>query len=370
MSNTFCRLLSNGYKINLNRNHLEWRPCCHYLKTTPLLNQQQFKAALEYTSSATTWLPECSQCRQMEESTVPGLSPRLISFRKIPNDMPAGACGALEINIDLICNAACLSCSGAASSTWKKYEHKHGLTNHVLKQDSTNAEKAFADLINTVDMSLVQDVFVLGGEPFYGDNNLHLLKHLHQVHPNLDQVTLRYQTNGSIIPEAEVLELWKSFKNVVISLSIDGIGDRFNYLRWPLKWHRVEKTVDFILSLTNASLTVNATVSPLNVLYFDEIETWVKNTIPKDRIQQRLYSLVRPNRCLYQMDLNLTTPELRQAVVDKYGQDHSVSKMFSNLEINTNCNDMFNHVNKHDRLRRLDWKQTFPGVVKYYTKYV
>lgn len=371
MANEFCRLLSNGYKINVNNNRLDWSPCCFYSKKTPLLDQTQFEAELKYTSSATGWLPECNQCRRMEASGVPGLSPRLNSFKKVPTVEEDGRCVALEINTDLTCNAACLSCGSYASSTWKKYENKHGVEQHNPQQDSKNADRWFNQLINRVDLSSVRDVFILGGEPFYGTTNLKFLRHLYQVHPALDQVVLQYQTNGSIIPDPEVLELWKSFKTVILSLSIDGVGKRFNYLRWPLKWHRVEKTVDFMLSTTDALLTVNATVNPLNVLYFDEIEQWVADTIPDARLpkKERLYGPVRPNRCMNPMNLNLTTPSLRADVLAKYGADHSLSKIFSNIEFNNKYQQMFDHVNQHDQLRRLSWAETFPATVKYYKTY-
>ena len=40
-----------------------------------------------------------------------------------------------------------------------------------------------------------------------------------------------------------------NFKDLVFSVSIDGIGDKFEYLRHPGKWEEVEKNLDFYYSL-------------------------------------------------------------------------------------------------------------------------
>lgn len=358
-------MLSNGYKINIDRdNNILWSPCCFYNEKTPLLNPLQFKKAIERTSGATDWLPECSQCQQMEESGVPGLAPRLISFNKIPVDLEPGVCGALEINLDLMCNAACLSCGSYASSTWQKYESKHKITNIGPVVD--RSDLLLEQFLNTVPLDSLYSLYILGGEPFYGVTNLKVLRHIVKTHPNPGQIELQYQTNGSIIPDAETIDLWQNFKTVIFSMSIDGVGERFNYLRWPLKWHRVERTLDYLLKNSNVYFSVNATVGPLNVWYFDEIEQWTIKNIPDELLIHRSHKPVRANRCMQPMDLNMTPLSLRQAVIDKYGADHKLSKIFGNLELDKNYVPMFKYIQKHDAIRRLNWRETFPDVTKYF----
>jgi sulfatase maturation enzyme AslB (radical SAM superfamily) len=369
MANSFCRLLSNGYKINVDwNNQLIWSPCCFYTKKTPLLDKEKFKKELEYTSSATTWLPECNTCQLMEASGVPGLSPRQNSFKKISQDAVDGQCIALEINVDLLCNAACLSCGSYASSTWKKYEYKNKLPSYGY--DSKQDDTAFNQLIENLDLSQVQYLHILGGEPLYSDVHLKILRHLHKIHPALDQVRLEYHSNGSISPTAEAIELWKSFKIVNFGLSIDGVGKRFNYLRWPLKWHRIEKNLDFFLTNTNVGFNISATINPLSVWYFDEIENWVLENIPKDRLSDADWHPVRPNRCMTPLDLNLTTAELRTAIMQKYGVDHKLSKIFGNLEYRRNYQQMFDYINQHDKIRRLNWQETFPESAHFYKNFI
>jgi MoaA/NifB/PqqE/SkfB family radical SAM enzyme len=368
MSNKFCRLLSNGYKINVDKGELLWSPCCFYSEKTPLLDRTAFQQAIARTSQAESWLPECSWCQQMEESGVPGLAPRLNSFSKFP-DMPNEQCGFLEISFDIKCNAACLSCGNYCSTTWQKYETKHRL-NSFKPYTADESDRLFQQLVNTVDITTVRDIFVMGGEPLYSETNLKFLSYLHQHHPRLDQVTISYQTNGSVIPSPEVKELLRAFGSVRFNLSIDGTGARFEYLRWPLKWYRVERTIEDLLATTDAQFTINATVSPLNLMYFGEIEQWSDGCVPADRLYNRhgAYA-VRPNRATRPLDLALTPPEYRRRAVEHYGADHKISLVLSNLEQADHYTAMFDYIEKHDAIRRLDWRETFPAVADYYREY-
>lgn len=365
MSNKFCRLLSNGYKINVEGQNLLWSPCCFYSKKTPLLDTVKFKQELDYTSSATDWLPECATCRQMESTGVVGLAPRLGSFRKVPEDVDNGVCVALELSFDRKCNAACLSCGSYCSTTWSKYEFKHQLINY--KTDNNPADKLLNQLVSAVPMDQLREVFILGGEPLYSDLNVQFLQHLNAVHPDLTKVRLYYQSNGSIFPSAEVLSLISKFGRIDFGLSIDGIGERFNYLRWPLKWNRVEQNVRKLLEISNAKFYVNATVSPLNLLYIDEIINWYDSTIP---VERRIWPdrSIRVNRSTGKLDLNCSSNELKAQAVDHYGNDHVISHVLSGINELGNYRQMFDYIETHDVIRKLDWRKTFPEVAQYYTR--
>jgi hypothetical protein len=188
-----------------------------------------------------------------------------------------------------------------------------------------------------------------------------MLKHLKEVHPNLKNVSIRYQSNGSIYPSDEVLELWKDYKYIVYGASLDGVGERFNYLRWPLKWHRSEKVIKRLINETNVSLHVNCTISPLNVLYVDELENWLIDNVDKSRFSSQR-QMVRPNACLGDLDLRFASVKLREKVYLKYGEDHNISKLLQSLELYNDPSKMFSYIEQMDKLRRLDWRKTFPDV--------
>lgn len=365
MSNNFCRHLSNGYKIDINwDNTLLWSPCCYYTRKTPLLDKQAMEKELAYTSSATSWLPECRSCKQMENSNAGEThSPRVLSFYRNPTELETGECGSLELSFDTKCNAACLSCGSYISDTWKKYEYKHGIRD--IGPIINHADSLADQLIAAVALDKLDEITIMGGEPFYSGSGNKILRHLRNTHPDISKVRLRYQTNGSIIPDSETRALWEGFGSLAINFSLDGVGEKFDYLRWPLKWDKVEQVVANILETTNAIININCTNSPLNVLYFQEIVDWATAIIPVDR-RRWPNQPVRPNRALGILDLNKTPMAFREDIIKTYGVDCTLSKIFSNLEFSNNAQEMLDYINLHDQLRRLDWKKTFPDVVKYF----
>jgi len=390
MANKFCRQLSNGFKINVQEDKLLWSPCCFYTKKTDMSNTTEYLKAREYASSATGWLPECESCRIMEESGVELLTPRLNANHMITEDSIDGDCVNLEISFDTKCNAACLSCGSYCSTTWAKFDKKHGLNQHISPkivrldspfhrkvaeaqykvtldiEDSDLSDILFKQLIKTVPLDKLQTIFIMGGEPFYTKSHVKMLKHLKEVHPNLKNVSIRYQSNGSIYPSDEVLKLWEDYKYIVYGASLDGVGERFNYLRWPLKWHRSEKVIKRLINETNVSLHVNCTISPLNVLYVDELENWLIDNVDQSRFSSRK-QMIRPNACLGDMDLRFANEKLREKVYLKYGEEHNISKLLQSLELYDDASKMFNYIEHMDKLRRLDWRKTFPDIVDCYS---
>ena len=367
MSNKFCRELSNGYKINVIGGELTWSPCCYYAKKIKLLDRPAFEEALAYTSSATGWLPECGVCKNLEAVGNTRLTPRLTSLFRIPEEVETGACVDLEISFDINCNAACLSCSGGFSTAWQKYEHKHQLFDYGPITD--HAPRLLQELIDNVPLDQLRNLFILGGEPFYSNTHTTLLKHILQVHPEPEKIEVWYQSNGSLFPDEEVRALWTKFKKVVVSLSLDGVNNQFEYLRYPLTWNRVENTVSNLLEKTNAFITINSTINPLNILYFDELENWVTSAIPESRLGWRVKGdVIRLNQCWAPMNLNLSTPELKQACLEKYGENHGINQIFKTMHFGGKLEvlKMFAYIEKHDALRKLDWRTTFPKVVTFY----
>jgi MoaA/NifB/PqqE/SkfB family radical SAM enzyme len=355
MTNQFCHFLSNGYTLNVVNNQLTNRPCCVYPKFVPLSDVNLIKQQLDYTSSATSWIPECKECQRIEQ--IGSISMRELSKRRVVGEFEPGDCVSLEVNFDKKCNAACLSCSPQFSSTWEKYNRKFSLGNQITVKEPN---ELFQEFINTVALDKLQFLYIQGGEPFYSTTNLNFLEHILKVHPTPANITVHYQTNGSLLPTQQVIEYWKNFKSVVMNYSIDDISNRFNYLRWPLDWNTVEQNVKTMIETTNISFQVNSTINPLNILDYSNLESWILDTIPTDRLIS-----YRAGACLGDLDLRHTPKNLREAVLKKYGSNHKVSILFNTAEI-FNYHVMLNYVELHDNNRRLDWRLTFPESVPFF----
>ena len=75
-------------------------------------------------------------------------------------------------------------------------------------------------------------------------------------------IKLWYNINMTLMNE-KVIDLWRKFDHVKISCSIDDLGDRNHYIRYPTKWNDVEK--NFLrLKTEGFEMDITQTVSWMN----------------------------------------------------------------------------------------------------------
>jgi MoaA/NifB/PqqE/SkfB family radical SAM enzyme len=115
-----------------------------------------------------------------------------------------------------------------------------------------------------------------GGEPFMIAEHFDFLQTLvdRGVAHNIE---IHYNTNGTQYPERGI-ELWPHFKTVEIAISIDDLGERFEYQRSGARWAEVQDNIYKFRRLRrnskNVQLQLCCTISIWNVVYFNEIAAW------------------------------------------------------------------------------------------------
>jgi MoaA/NifB/PqqE/SkfB family radical SAM enzyme len=352
MANTFCRYLSNGMRIQTYYNKQAALPCCMYGEPSVHLDDPKFNEKFSVINQRTN----CFYCAHEKNSL------RKQSFKEVQGDPPAGKIAYLELSVDMTCNAACLSCDDHFSSTWVAQMKKFKLKTEDDYPDFQKPEEIVEQLFNTIDFSYLQHLKFFGGEPFYADTTeLFPAKFIEQY--DSTQVVLSFVTNGSVRPSEHIQELIRKFKSVNISLSIDGVGEKFNYLRYPLKWEKVLDTIRYMQSLNIDRFIVSCTTSALNVNYCDEIISWADEFFKGDH---RFHS-VSFSICNGDLSLVAMTEELKQVVVRKYSEHRQLLEMLEPFPcIEDETKRMLNYVNKIDSLRNLSWKKTFPELTEYF----
>ena len=193
------------------------------------------------------------------------------------------------------CNLRCRICNARASVTYnvegKYYEKKNNLTGTLYTEETTKAIGYTEDQINQIfELSgNLQRLEHYGGEPLLDQPTLTLL----EKYVNSGQsknITLFYNTNGTVRPTKKHFELWNQFAGVEFNLSLDDIGDRFTYNRYPGNWDEVVENINLLRShkwTTRADFYAICTVSTLNIFYIPELlETvesmnlpWFLNTL-------------------------------------------------------------------------------------------
>jgi len=182
----------------------------------------------------------------------------------------------LDFNTEKLCNLACITCGPIFSSKWMTEIKKHSFDN--LDKNNRVKEKYTNTLNNveweSIDLSGLSKLYFNGGEPLLTTDHIRVLKRLDDI-GRLSEVEISYNTNCTVIPSAEVLSLWKKAKLVRIMLSIDGIGETFNFVRWPGKWSAVSELVRVLNSQDyNIIIDITCVVGVHNILEIDQLIKW------------------------------------------------------------------------------------------------
>jgi len=178
--------------------------------------------------------PRCGHCHLLEKNqkfSVDAVSNRIWYLKTLKiNDLDFfDRTDNFRLNmIDLrwknTCNFACIYCGPDLSSAWAS---EMNLPQHI--NDSALQESL--DYIYS-NLHTVEHIYLAGGEPLLIKENLTLLNHIYKVKPD---ITIRINTNLSII-DNPIYSVLKKFKNVHWTVSVDGIGEEFEYVRYGGSW--------------------------------------------------------------------------------------------------------------------------------------
>lgn len=358
---TFCKSLRNAvsFRIPGDSNTLTFNPCClydQYLPFHPTIFKKERKKYVE----ATEFLAPCSKCELKERTHKNSL--RINSNRDIPDGI-GDTIWKLEIVLDTTCNAACIQCGFHQSSLWRKEISEDNKVYHI--QPEQQIDDKIKKIKESINLNEVKFFHFWGGEPLLTDTHLKFLQEIE----NPEEVTVAYTSNCSIFPDDEVLKLWEKFKSIRIGLSIDGIEDRFHYIRWPLLWSKAKRNLEQFRDNTpsNAMFHVNCCIIPLNVLYVNELGEYLKNNFSKTKHGTTInYNFIRGEGI---MDIATTPMSLREEAWKILPEDHHVANVLRELPV-LDPKDMMNHINYWDPRRKLNWRETFPDIVKHFKDYV
>ena len=184
--------------------------------------------------------------------------------------LESGSCpGSATFNPGSICNLACVTCGSSASTRWQR---ELGIP--VTPGNPRAIDQVIIDRARSM-----TGIVIGGGEPVLNFSTEIMLSKL-----NSDQL-VSVHFNGTVLPRQSFLDHSSRLQNIRYVFSIDGVGKRFEYLRWPAKWDRVVQNVLWLFENApdNVEFGLNITISQLNRLYQDEIVNWANQTIPYNR---------------------------------------------------------------------------------------
>ena len=169
------------------------------------------------------------------------------------------------------CNLACVTCSSSFSSKWNSELKTMPENNIIVKNSNWNmTEEEYQDIVDNSEH--LQKIELFGGEPFYNKKNRKLLIEKIIKKGTSKNITLYFNTNGTFFDKEYLHSLTKNFKKLEIRVSIDGINEQFEYMRYGAKYHDVIENAKKFSALENSDFEVICTVSSYNFLYLDEYD--------------------------------------------------------------------------------------------------
>jgi sulfatase maturation enzyme AslB (radical SAM superfamily) len=172
----------------------------------------------------------------------------------------------LEMSVDNICNLECKMCESKFSS--KLINRDMFLKNPVYKK----LEPSFRKL-DLVDLSGLEKVKILGGEPFITPNFSKFIDYLIE-RANPSNIFIDIVTNGTKIPSDSLIKKLNKFKSININISLDSYDKSNDYQRYgsnylqtyknSLKYKQIFENAEFSYHASITTLTANKLSKTLN----------------------------------------------------------------------------------------------------------
>jgi MoaA/NifB/PqqE/SkfB family radical SAM enzyme len=211
--------------------------------------------------SGSTNLENCQFCVQLEQHT--GYAPTRDHYNKnYPTISDSLKLQCLDIRWNNVCNLGCLYCSPTFSNTW---------SDRLGIDTTTPPVKPYQDdllewVLERADH--IKELMLVGGEPLLMKQNYKLLAQL----PEQCQISII--TNMSYDLEknpAFPLLLSRPSEKTIWNVSMENIGDKFEYVRSGASWKQVKKNVKLLSQHWPNTISINMTYNLFSA--FDLMET-------------------------------------------------------------------------------------------------
>jgi len=259
----FCCI--TGYSESMNSRYTMFDSKYQFSKPSESFELKRNKAREDFKNGK--FPKECEYCRVAEEVT--NSSFRLDNIYEFPETTEKALAGEepsdieyMDIKLGNTCNLKCRMCNPYASAALtKEYEE-------IYPGSSRHSENSDFDWYKNSDFfdslyarsSKLKLLHFTGGEPF-------IIKEMWEYIDKLiadglsSNITLRFNTNFTVFNE-EIFDRLLKFKETRLILSLDGVGENFEYIRFPGKWKTVEDNLKLLNELSSKPNNIQSILSP------------------------------------------------------------------------------------------------------------
>lgn len=273
----FKNCLAHKTSIFIANEEKPYRPCCWfktYIDATDIndYKKQLSEMDIEY---------NCDYCIQQEKGGTYSYRQQFTN----PNEL------IITASFDNICNLKCITCTPNNSTQIlaERFKFHDKVSDQYSKQYFTEVVAKQApkkiDFIKTLlkDAEFESLRFdILGGEPLINPAIFEFMDWLAEQ-PYAKRTTLAITTNGTTYTD-KVIKYIDSFHRMGVQLSIDGVGEEFEYLRYGANFEKLQEVCDSFYNLTKQYQTFHMgchyTLSWMNCLKFAEFFNWMQERYP------------------------------------------------------------------------------------------
>jgi pyruvate-formate lyase-activating enzyme len=190
----------------------------------------------------------------------------------------------LDLRLGHTCNLKCVMCSPHDSSQWVA-DHKKIYPLFQAKELKEQMQWDRKDFNNFwhenpdfwkemyAQIPNLKQVYFAGGEPLMIREHKWFLEEIIRQ-GYADKILVRYNTNGLLVDD-EIIDLWKQFKKVKVGFSIDAVGDRNYYIRYPSDWNTIEKNLHKLDNTPdNIQVSIATAIQILNIKHLADFAKW------------------------------------------------------------------------------------------------
>lgn len=199
---------------------------------------------------------ECVRCFETERINGTSIRLNAIKFHQQQTRPDYLVVGGV---LDNICNSACLTCD-------EHHSTKIGSLKSRVYPIVDNSERFWQ-----LPTYRIVHLDINGGEPSASRNYRHLL-----ANPPKNVQSIRINTNGSIVIN-EVEDLIARGIAVTVTVSLDGIEETHDFVRWPIKWDKFYSNLMYYKQVQKLDLNTWTTISALNIHNFIAIKQFAAN---------------------------------------------------------------------------------------------
>jgi len=273
----------------------------------------------------------------------------------------------IELRLGTVCNLKCVTCNPFSSNRWNQDLHVFKGTDfekdyfrNEIKTEWYRDYNFYDELYKKSEN--VEEIWINGGEPtLIKEHGYFLSKFIDNGRSK--NIDLHYSLNCTDFPD-HFIKIWKNFRKVRIHLSIDDLGERNTYIRFPSEWSNIMDSFNKILQYKNVfNLEVCQTISALNVYNIDNFK---KFTLDHDLIIAHNY-VHHPSH----LHISLIPDEMKDEIMNniKYMRPDEIERLKIELYTPKNptlVNKFYDFTKLLDKARKVNIKDYLPEWEKYF----